>query len=412
MGAGKRKQQWVPCRVDDVVSRSVGDELVVYTPGNAETHALNETAAVVFGAVDGHRNVDDLVGVVSNGLGKKVDEAVVFAALSQLSESGLTTAPPARWDRRDVLRTVGLAGVVAAPVIASVALPSVADAQSGGTGGTGGGPGACVLQTATTTLSGDMYLAGYTAPTAFDSVGFNLVLAVTGGTTTITSGTLNTGDIAAPYDLSSGPIHSFSGSGTIVWDDLSTSAVDFDVVANFASVGGQPPTWDLDLIVTSGMFAPENPGVSTYPQSTAADLIPSNPFGSDPLTADLTNTAPLSFEGCGGTAPTTTTTTTTTTTAPPTLVVSTFVSGIPRPWGMDIVSDGTLYVSDPGRVLKITPGGSISVLAGEHDPGLPRRHWNRRAPRPAVGSPSLLTGPCMWPTGTTTGFARSRRRAW
>jgi hypothetical protein len=57
----------------------------------------------------------------------KVSEDLVWLAIDQLSENGLLTdAVPARFSgpsRRQVIKTIGLASVVAVPVIASLVAP-------------------------------------------------------------------------------------------------------------------------------------------------------------------------------------------------------------------------------------------------------------------------------------------------
>lgn len=47
-------------QVDGVISRRIGDEIVVITEGGTSTHVLNKTAAVIWELCDGEHSLDEI----------------------------------------------------------------------------------------------------------------------------------------------------------------------------------------------------------------------------------------------------------------------------------------------------------------------------------------------------------------
>lgn len=132
-------------RAVGLVSREVGDELVVYDPATTQTHALNAAAAHVFRVCDGSRTTVEIAESVRGGSMPMSHEAVQLA-VADLAAAGLVTMSEGDVTgvtrRRALVRAAAVgAGAVALPVIQSVVAPTVAAAQSGGGGGGGGGEG-------------------------------------------------------------------------------------------------------------------------------------------------------------------------------------------------------------------------------------------------------------------------------
>jgi len=116
-----------------VIVRSIGDEVVVYDHQSHVAHCLNRTAALVFQNADGHRSVRDLAALLSGGTGDLHDD-LVRETLERLAAANLLeSAPlpvPERPSRREVLRQVGLGVAVLAPVVASLLVPTPAEAAA------------------------------------------------------------------------------------------------------------------------------------------------------------------------------------------------------------------------------------------------------------------------------------------
>lgn len=117
-------------RNKDIVVQSVGKEILIYNLINHRAYNLNETSAIIFNACDGqtsfeelkrkHKLTDDLIWLALDGLKKEdlLQEAVEYIS------------PLAGIDRRQLIRRVGLASLLALPVISSLTAPTAAMAQS------------------------------------------------------------------------------------------------------------------------------------------------------------------------------------------------------------------------------------------------------------------------------------------
>ncbi len=117
-------------RQNGLVVQEMPDEVLVYDLNSNKAHCLNQSAAFVWKSCDGTNSVEDIVRQFeSNGKGK-VTEDFVWLAIDQLNENGLLdgkVAPRfAGQSRRQVLKTIGLASMVAVPVIASLVAPQKA----------------------------------------------------------------------------------------------------------------------------------------------------------------------------------------------------------------------------------------------------------------------------------------------
>ena len=114
-------------RQNGLVVQEMPDEVLVYDLDTNKAHCLNGSAALVWKSCDGNNTVADIVKQFeSNGSGK-VTEDFVWLAIDQLNENNLLegkVAPCfAGQSRRQVLKTIGLASMVALPIIASLVAP-------------------------------------------------------------------------------------------------------------------------------------------------------------------------------------------------------------------------------------------------------------------------------------------------
>jgi hypothetical protein len=117
-------------RGSGLILRSVGDELVVYDTERHEAHCLDQSAAAVFRACNGRRNLRELTALLGQELPHAADASWVRLALGQLERARLLETPlrgpvPAR---RDVLHRLGRAAVL--PVVVSIVSPTPAMAAT------------------------------------------------------------------------------------------------------------------------------------------------------------------------------------------------------------------------------------------------------------------------------------------
>jgi len=113
-------------RQNGLVVQEMPDEVLVYDLDTDKAHCLNQSAARVWRACDGQKSIADIVSEFDG----KVNEDFVWLAIDQLNENGLLeneVAPRfAGQSRRQVLKTIGLASLVALPVISSLVAPQQA----------------------------------------------------------------------------------------------------------------------------------------------------------------------------------------------------------------------------------------------------------------------------------------------
>jgi len=114
-------------RQNGLVVQEMPDEVLVYDLDTNKAHCLNGSAALVWKSSDGSNSVADIVKSFESNGGGKVTEDFVWLAIDQLNENNLfegKVAPRfAGQSRRQVLKTIGLASMVALPVIASLVAP-------------------------------------------------------------------------------------------------------------------------------------------------------------------------------------------------------------------------------------------------------------------------------------------------
>lgn len=123
-------------RTHNLVVREVSKELLIYDLNNDKAHCLNQSAALVWKNCSGEATVPDLARLLEAELKSPVDEDFIWLALDQLQEFQLLqqeVARPAgtsRISRRQVMKNLGLAAVVALPVVISIVAPTALQAQT------------------------------------------------------------------------------------------------------------------------------------------------------------------------------------------------------------------------------------------------------------------------------------------
>ena len=117
-------------RQNGLVVQEMPDEVLVYDLDTNKAHCLNTSAALVWRSCDGTRTAADIVHEFERSGAGKVSEDFVWLAIDQLQENDLLenqVAPKfSGQSRRQVLKAIGLASVVAVPVIASLVAPKSA----------------------------------------------------------------------------------------------------------------------------------------------------------------------------------------------------------------------------------------------------------------------------------------------
>lgn len=128
-------------RKEGLVIQEMPDEVLVYDLETNKAHCLNSTAAAIWKSCDGQNSVNDISKYMEKTMGGVVGEDMIWLAIDQLSEKNLlSTEITPKFNgqtRREVIKKVGLAAVVALPIVTSLVAPTAASAGSTCPTGTG-----------------------------------------------------------------------------------------------------------------------------------------------------------------------------------------------------------------------------------------------------------------------------------
>lgn len=132
-------------RTRGLVVNELPEEIVVYDRESHKAHCLNRTAALVWKRCDGRTTPARIATLVAQDLKSPVGEDLVWYALEQLAKDRLLTeqvvprvagdaadaaVPAARLSRRELVRRLGLAAVVALPLITTIVAPTPVEAAA------------------------------------------------------------------------------------------------------------------------------------------------------------------------------------------------------------------------------------------------------------------------------------------
>jgi hypothetical protein len=120
-----------------LIIQEVDGEILIYDQNTNKAHCLNQTAAKVWKYCDGETSIAEACQALSCDLDTPVDEKLVWYAVDQFSKDNLLEKgiePPAfiiaGMNRRQMVRTLGLAAVIAVPLVTSIVAPTPAQAAT------------------------------------------------------------------------------------------------------------------------------------------------------------------------------------------------------------------------------------------------------------------------------------------
>jgi len=123
-------------RKQDLLVQELPHEVLVYDIERDRAHCLNETTAFVWKRCDGRNTPRDIARLLGNKVNSTIDEKIIWLALDQLADNDLLkrrlVMPPslAGLNRRQMVRVLGLAAVVAVPLVTSIVAPTAAQAST------------------------------------------------------------------------------------------------------------------------------------------------------------------------------------------------------------------------------------------------------------------------------------------
>jgi len=131
------KKEGIPLsRKENIVVQELDGEVLIYDLTENKAFCLNRTSALVWQSCDGKKTIAEINDLLGKQLNSQVNEDVVWLALDQLSKENLIQEDYklnekfGGLSRREVIRKVGLASVIALPVITSLVAPLAVHANS------------------------------------------------------------------------------------------------------------------------------------------------------------------------------------------------------------------------------------------------------------------------------------------
>lgn len=127
----KNAERMPRARQRGLIIEDLPGEVLVFDSERDRAHCLNQTAALVWKYCDGKTTVSQMARNLERDLNTpNVDERMVSYALEQLSrdhlldESFVPAAMLSGLTRRQMVRTLGIAAVIAVPVVTSIVVPT------------------------------------------------------------------------------------------------------------------------------------------------------------------------------------------------------------------------------------------------------------------------------------------------
>jgi len=123
-------------RRENLIVQELPDELLIYDEERDRAHCLNQTASTIWQKCDGRTSVEEITRFLSEKAKSPVPDQVVWYALQQFERNHLLAeeiAPPpalAGLNRRQMVRALGIAAVVAVPLVTSILAPVPAQAAT------------------------------------------------------------------------------------------------------------------------------------------------------------------------------------------------------------------------------------------------------------------------------------------
>ena len=133
-----KKNNIPKARKSGLVIQELNDETLIYVLDTNRAVCLNQTSSLVSQNCDGVKAVSEIGSVLADQLKSPVNEDLIWLALDQLKKENLienrdeVAVDFNGMSRREVIRKVGLASVVALPLVSSLVAPHAIAAQSMG----------------------------------------------------------------------------------------------------------------------------------------------------------------------------------------------------------------------------------------------------------------------------------------
>lgn len=121
-------------RKENVAEQQAGDETMIYDLSADKAYLLNETSAFVWQMCNGENDLYSISRALAEKKKQPVNEEIVKLSIDQLSELGLMNEETPKYfsktSRRKAIKQIGLATLVALPIVFALTVPTAANASS------------------------------------------------------------------------------------------------------------------------------------------------------------------------------------------------------------------------------------------------------------------------------------------
>ena len=124
-------------RNENIVVQEMDNEILIYDLKTDKAFCLNETSALIYQLCDGKRNIPEINRQLNKHLNESVSEELIWLALDNFKKENLLEENEKfeidfnGLNRRQIIKKIGLASLIALPMVSSVVAPSAANAASG-----------------------------------------------------------------------------------------------------------------------------------------------------------------------------------------------------------------------------------------------------------------------------------------
>ena len=123
-------------RKENIAEQTAGDETMIYDLSSDRAYLLNATLAFVWQRCDGTSDLSEISHALAEKNKQPVNEEIVKLAVDQLKDLNLMSEDAPKYfskiTRRKAIRQIGLASMIALPVVFSLTTPTSANAASRG----------------------------------------------------------------------------------------------------------------------------------------------------------------------------------------------------------------------------------------------------------------------------------------
>lgn len=131
-----KKRTAPKARKENLVFQEIDGEVLIYDLDTTKAFCLNKTSALIWQACDGSKDVSEIRNLLGKQLNSPVNEDLIWLALDQLKRENLIENSGELENkfegipRREAIRKIGMASLIALPVIAAIATPTAAQTAS------------------------------------------------------------------------------------------------------------------------------------------------------------------------------------------------------------------------------------------------------------------------------------------